>query len=34
VERLREATAAYAEPARRTLRTWLTRDDRDPRVIE
>jgi hypothetical protein len=25
---------AYAEPARRTLRAWLTRDDRDRRAIE
>jgi hypothetical protein len=24
----------YAEPARRTLRAWLTRDDRDRRAIE
>jgi hypothetical protein len=25
---------SYAEPARRTLRAWLTRDDRDRRAIE
>ena len=25
---------AYAEPARRNLRAWLTRDDRDRRAIE
>jgi hypothetical protein len=25
---------ADAEPARRTLRAWLTRDDRDRRAIE
>jgi Domain of unknown function (DUF1707)/Cell wall-active antibiotics response 4TMS YvqF len=25
---------SYAEPARRTLRVWLTRDDRDRRAIE
>jgi hypothetical protein len=25
---------AYAEPARRTLRAWLTRDDHDRRAIE
>ena len=25
---------AYAEPVRRTLRAWLTRDDRDRRAIE
>jgi hypothetical protein len=25
---------SYAEPARRTLRAWLTRDERDRRVIE
>jgi hypothetical protein len=25
---------SYAEPARRTLRAWLTRDDRDHRAIE
>jgi Domain of unknown function (DUF1707) len=25
---------SYAEPVRRTLRAWLTRDDRDRRAIE
>ena len=25
---------SYAEPARRRLRAWLTRDDRDRRAIE
>jgi hypothetical protein len=25
---------SYAEPGRRTLRAWLTRDDRDRRAIE
>ena len=25
---------SYAEPARRTLRGWLSRDDRDRRAIE
>jgi hypothetical protein len=25
---------SYAEPARRTLRAWITRDDRDRRAIE
>jgi hypothetical protein len=25
---------SYAEPARRTLRAWLTRDDGDRRAIE
>jgi hypothetical protein len=25
---------ADAEPARRTLRAWITRDDRDRRAIE
>ena len=25
---------SYAEPTRRTLRAWLTRDDRDRRAIE
>ena len=25
---------SYAEPARRTLRAWLSRDDRDRRAIQ